>query len=80
MQIVDNIPVPESPKGSYVRYPFAEMKPGDSFLAPFTNGVREAATQWKKRHPGWDYTTRTQGDSIRLWCTAVPQQQTEEPK
>jgi len=33
--------------------------------------VRDAATKWKSKHPGWDYTIRKQDDgSYRCWRIA----------
>ena len=76
IEIEAGIPVP----GRYVHsgiwrpriYPFPAMQVGDSFAAPAdrANAVRFSAAQWKRRHPGWDYTSRVEGCVIRVWRTA----------
>jgi hypothetical protein len=60
----------ELPESRYMDFPFAEMKVGQSFIVNDFR-VRSAASQWKKRHPGWNYTTRAVGQGkYRLWRTA----------
>jgi hypothetical protein len=44
------------------------MEIGDSFIGE-KNAV-SAAGQYKKRTPGWDYTTRKEADCYRIWRTA----------
>lgn len=54
-------------------YPFGDMNIGDSFEFDglLAYKIRSAAGWYKKRHPGWEYTTRTVSDThIRLWRTA----------
>lgn len=54
-------------------YPFAKMAVGDSFEVPAGEAkkARVAANNWKRPHPGWSYTTRTQDDgSVRIWRIA----------
>lgn len=72
-EIRAGLPIP--PRGSsMVRYPFADMKVGDSFDRPKEqqDKLRVAGAHHKKRSPGWNYETRIVGDVIRLWCIAVP--------
>jgi hypothetical protein len=59
-----------------VKYPFAQMQVGDSFVCP-ENPKRPgyslagpSAVSFKKNNPGWDYTVRKEGDHFRLWRTA----------
>lgn len=54
---------------------FGEMEIDDSFAVEPSEaaGVRKAASNWKKRHDGWNYATAFQTDgTLRLWCLAVP--------
>jgi hypothetical protein len=53
-------------------YPFAKLEIGDSFALPSTVRIKvsDAARQWKRRHPGWDYCTRTDDGTVRVWRTA----------
>lgn len=54
------------------RYPFAQMEPGQSFVAPPSEnkGVRSAAHSYGKRH-GQTFTCRRQDDgAVRVWRTA----------
>lgn len=63
MQVEPNIPIPK-------RYPFAQMKPGDSFVIPneiARNTVSVAAMRYGRAH-GCRFTTRTMPDgTIRCW-------------
>ena len=59
-----NVPVPHRTS----RLAFAAMEVGDSFVGD--KNACAAAGQHKKRHPGWNYTTRKEGDSYRIWRTA----------
>lgn len=76
IKIETDVPVPgkyiHSGTGSPRVYPFPAMQIGDSFSLPVgrSNVVRFSASQWKRRHPGWDYTSRVDGDVIRIWRTA----------
>lgn len=76
IEIENGVPVPEkyvhSGPGRPRIYPFSTMQVGDSFALPAdrANVVRFSASQWKRRHPGWDYTSRVDGGVIRIWRTA----------
>jgi hypothetical protein len=74
MDIERGLPIPP-PHSNLVRHPFGALKVGDSISRPVAeqNSFRAAASQYKIRHPGWDYTSRAQGDLVRLWCIAVPE-------
>jgi hypothetical protein len=73
MNIEQGVPIPPS-HSSMVRYPFAEMKVGESFTLPKgqQRKLRVAASHFKGRNPGWDYVTRIEGDQVRLWRITVP--------
>jgi hypothetical protein len=59
------VPLPPQPKTRGV-YPFKAMDVGDSFVGPVQ--AQWAAQQWKKNHPGWDYTAKKQADgTVRIW-------------
>jgi hypothetical protein len=54
-------------------FPFGEMKPGESILVGEDSfaRARAAVTNWKRRHPQWDYRTRKMPDgTLRIWRTA----------
>lgn len=63
MQVEPNIPIPK-------RYPFAQMKPGDSFVIPKhvqRGTVLVAAMRYGRAH-GCRFITRTMPDgSVRCW-------------
>lgn len=74
MQIERGIPIPEDHgvRRRRSQLPFARMEVGDSVLVPADSARRMlmAAATWKRRHPGWDYTTRKASDgTMRLWRT-----------
>lgn len=65
-QIEKNVPVPS---GRCMKYPFADMKVGDSFVAPkeTVRGAQKAAWNWARDHDV-KFATRTQRDgSLRIW-------------
>ncbi len=69
MQIYKNIPIPSKRRKKNGTYGWHLMEIGDSIL---TNSLGfNVARMYKQRHPGWDYTAKTQPDgSIRIWRTA----------
>lgn len=68
IKIDKGIPVP----GPRYRWPFAKMEVGDSFTVGkgAATDLRNGASRWKARHPGWEYLTRKEGDRVRFWRTA----------
>jgi hypothetical protein len=56
-------------KHFYDRYPFRQMKPGDSFsLSAHPENVRQAMCQFVKRFENtWKFTVRKQGQAWRCW-------------
>lgn len=87
-KIEKNVPMPEihSGKGIFRKYPFRDMKVGDSFFVPKTalsdgsNSVRYAASYFKIRHPGYDFTVRKveNPDGWRIWRTPVEEKERNE--
>lgn len=67
MQIDKDVPIPSTRHD----YPFPDMNVGDSFAAgkDQANNIRMAAQRYKKENPLWDYTTRTDEFTVRLWRT-----------
>lgn len=76
--IEHNIPIPEHGNVGAVRYPFREMKKGDSFFVRQETGesrkklsarVRSASAQFRRRSTGETvtFTTRMEKNGIRVW-------------
>lgn len=64
--IRSDIPVPDHrPR---VRWPFAEMKVGDSFHTPYTS-ARTSSLNYAKRH-GVKFACRAEAGGIRIWRVA----------
>ena len=60
-------------RGAPRKYIFSKLEIGQSFLVAIENATkaRVAASIFKNRNPGWDYTARKQADgSLRIWRTA----------
>ena len=77
-KIDKTIPFPKNAKGAYrsgpnggrpAIYPWREMAPGDSVFFPMTTAARMSGTLggWKKKNPGQRFTTRKEGDGLRVW-------------
>ena len=64
IKIEKGIPIPERSK-----YPFAEMKPGDSIFIPGkkANQLSLATHTQKLRAKGWRFCSRTVDDGARVW-------------
>lgn len=66
-----NMPMPSRAVGRKPKYPFPEMKVGDSFFVPDggTKGqtVRMASYHYGKRHGGQVFSTLKDGDGYRCW-------------
>jgi hypothetical protein len=76
--IEHNIPIPAHGNVGAVRYPFREMKQGDSFFVRQETGesrkklsarVRSASAQFRRRSTGElvTFTTRMEKNGIRVW-------------
>lgn len=68
--IEKNVPVPEqSAGGARTKYPFAEMHPGDSFIAGRgeLQLIRSASAYYRRRYK-MKFVIKPEGDaSIRIW-------------
>ena len=72
VDLVDTVPLPQKRVKAFT-LPLATMGVGQSFFVDGVTGghaTREAVAQYKRRHPGWDYTTRREGAGLRVWRTA----------
>ena len=70
IKIEKGIKAPEKRVGGNIKYPFSDMKVGDSFVvnAAKKQSLYLCISKYKRRHKGWDYTTRTiDGDDLRVW-------------
>ena len=74
MQVEEGIAVPGRKYGLYVRniYPWAQMKPGDSFLIRCATDTRTLQLERNKvssqaRYSGIQITTRAVDDGLRVW-------------
>lgn len=76
IKIEKNIPVPKINIPHYKLYPFQKMKIGDSMAFPVGNDfwnrvmakVSTSARYFVLKHKKkWKFTTRKQGDVIRIW-------------
>lgn len=76
MQIENGIPLPPKRRLT-AQYPFAKLAVGDSFLLACTTvertrlaiRLRTAAEFYRKRTPGWNFTSRQVDGGVRLWRT-----------
>ena len=74
MKIESGIPVPKN-KTSKSKYPFAEMRVGDSFFLEGNPGAQQsvlgsASSFYTKRHPGMKFTVRREEMGARIWRIA----------
>ena len=70
LKIDRDVPIPPLVgKGLGRKYPFEEMEIGDSFFVTDVSpkSVRTSANGWKKRHPGFEYTSRVIDGWTRVW-------------
>jgi hypothetical protein len=68
-KIEKKVPIPA--RTTTQKYPFRDMEVGDSFVA--TDGgksVLVAASAFTRRNPEYRFTTRKEGDGIRIWRIA----------
>ena len=79
--IEHNVPIPPHGNVGAVRYPFRDMKTGDSFFVKQEAGesrkklsarVRSASAQFRRRSTGEvvSFTTRMEKNGIRVWRTS----------
>ena len=73
-KIEDGIPIAGAAGagGSNKKYPFKEMKVGQSFFVDVENAqkVQGAAHQFAKKHPEYKFLTRREGEGRRVWRVA----------
>ncbi len=68
-QIDKGIPIPES-RGRPGKYPFADMKPGDSVLIPGKRATQLGGPLAYHRGKGLELTSRTVEGGCRVWRVA----------
>ena len=76
-EIESNIPIPDPECGVKSKYPFADMKIGDSFLMPYADKTPvkqrmvliHAIRHFRRKHPDRTFATRQQDTGIRVWRT-----------
>lgn len=82
MIIEENVPIPEGRRGRQAKYPFSEMKPGQSFAVevgdepPRTviNRLNTAAQGWRRRNkPTAKFVVRLEPDRqhVRIWLESL---------
>lgn len=67
-KIERGVSIPPDRRGAAI-YPFGEMAPGDSFLAPNGANAIRAAHGYGKRH-GQRFTSRKVEGGVRIWRIA----------
>lgn len=70
LEIESHIPAPTAPTRE--RYPFYDMRIGDSFAVSQDRikNARCAAWMFARRHPGVRFTSRKTVDGCRIWRVA----------
>lgn len=75
IKIDKHIPPPAGHSGPVTKYPWADMKVGDSFFLTGSMGVRDrlsaSSRAFAKRHAGFAFTMRKEGAGYRVWRVAV---------
>lgn len=68
-EIDDNVEIPPKRNRSTKKYPWAEMKIGQSFFVPNKSQASLSATAigYSYRHPGLKFTTAKENDGVRCW-------------
>jgi hypothetical protein len=79
IKIEKGVPVPPKKGPHECMYPFADMKPGDSFAIPhggkkyLMQSIAQSARKWAKNNaPGAKFTCRTEGENVRIWMHTRP--------
>ena len=70
IKIQQGIPLqPKQRKGVNTKYPFAQLKLGDSFALPrkFASALGQATAKARKQHPRMKLVMRTNGKYARVW-------------
>lgn len=75
-KIESNVPPPSGESLRPAKYPWAEMKVGDSFHFDGSPGTRDrisaSSRSFAKTHSGFAFVTRREGDGYRIWRIAAP--------
>lgn len=72
-KIEENVPlarITRPPRCGPYKYPWADMKVGDSFLAGEADqrSLYSVAAKWVERHEnGWQFKSRREGKGRRIW-------------
>lgn len=68
MKIETHLPIPGR---RFKKYPFADMSVGEHFSVPWKvqRKTLVAASLFKSRHKGWNYTSRTERGVTTFWRT-----------
>lgn len=55
--------------GPPCKYPWVDMKVGDSIYVTITiGGIASTANSWRKRNkPDWVFSARKEGEGVRIW-------------
>ena len=71
IKIDKDIPFPTG-KTATSKYPFGEMKVGDSFALPKERAIAlsSSANSYRRAHPGMKFCVRTVEKEVRVWRTA----------
>lgn len=71
IKIEQGVPVPVNRARIGSKYPFRDMKIGDSFFLPATYAkpasVRASASYFQIRNKGYRFTAHEQDNGIRVW-------------
>lgn len=73
IKVESNVPFPEGGHiGRIPTYPWADMKPGDSFFVPNVTSHKFAGTiqSARKKRKSWTLVVRKEGTGIRVWRLA----------
>jgi len=63
IKIEKGVPVPLGGRGR-AKYPWRQMKVGDSFFAPATRRINPRMAE---QSTGFKFATRVEGDGVRIW-------------
>ena len=63
------IPLKSSKGGRKIKYPVADLEVGDSFTVPIgmIGSLRSVVSRYAYNNPKRKFTTRTEGDRVRVW-------------
>lgn len=62
------VEIPPTTRERGSKYPFTDMKRGESFFAPTTkDNLYRVAWFFKKKHEDFNFKVRAEGDGARIW-------------